>query len=367
MIDLIKSYLRASLGSGERGIKLVVVNGGVSVRSKLVCLCWVGGAQEPGFVVKFPRYPMYNHRVQAEYEALQQLQPHLPPGANHASRPILTKSIEGLLVTVETATRGRMLRAYLSEHTGAYREELENLKPFSVWLGELHLRSSKPAHSEELEKWIFEPLRSAPNELGLSETERASLTWLREKAVELCERLSLPGVFNHNDPGTPNILVDKAGCFTGIIDWESGGYGLPATDLIYFLGRYAYETRDLGRCDQLRGYREMFFPPNGPKAGAFDSGLAREWLRDYCNQVGVALEWIPVLFALCWVMHARNERNHLLSLMSEGQMLMGKPGGVTHAGEEEMANEGHFRSLLRFFLENLHDLDVGLDLPHAPR
>jgi hypothetical protein len=263
-------------------------------------------------------------------------------------------------VTVETSTRGRMLRAYLRENTSAYHEELMNLESFSAWLAELHFRSSKPASLVDLETLIFEPLRAAPDELMLSNVEKASLGRLAEKASSLCDLIPLSLVFNHNDNGTTNILVDEAGRLTGLIDWEVGGYGLPCTDLFYFLARYAYETRDLGRLGRLYGYREMFFRPTGSEPDAFSNGIASAWLVDYCRRVGVAPDWIPVLFGLSWLMHARNERNHVLGLLSDGQVIMGKPGGITQArGEGEETQQAHFRSLLRFYLENLDDFAAG--------
>ncbi|MEO6456996.1 MAG: aminoglycoside phosphotransferase family protein [Chloroflexia bacterium] len=363
MISFIKNYLRNSLGIPGGDVDIIIVSGGVSVRSKLVCLCWTGGSAEPDFVVKFARYPKYNYRVEVEYEALRQLQTYWPHGSEYIPRPLGTTSIEGLQVTVETSTRGRMLRAYLREHAFDYHDELKKFEPFSVWLAELHSLSSKPVSSQELEMLIFEPLKAATDELALSNVEQAALGLLAEKAVELCEQLPLPVVFNHNDSGTTNIMVDEVGRFTGLIDWESGGYGLPCSDLIYFLGRYAYETRDLGREGQLRGYREMFFHPKGHEPGVFGSGVAQAWLADYCRRLGIEPDWIPVLFVLCWLMHARNERNHVLGLLSEGQVLMGKPGGITQARSEgEETQQGHFRSLLRIYLENLADFEAGAGL-----
>src|SRR5215210_4672747 len=96
-----------------RGVRLAIINGGVSVRSKLVCLCWKPGAETPSLVIKVSRYPRYNSRLEVEFATLQRLREYLPEDDDHAPKPVASVEMDGLRVTVETAAHGRMLRAYL--------------------------------------------------------------------------------------------------------------------------------------------------------------------------------------------------------------------------------------------------------------
>ncbi len=180
MIGCIERYLSENwqlLGFPSpdmRGMRLAIISGGVSVQSKLVCLCWQRDAQEPFLVIKVPRYPRYNHRLEVEYETLKRLQQYLSPQDNCTPRPLASSEIDGLRFTVETASRGRLLRAYLREHPAQYREELERMKPFADWLGSLHARSCVNATPEQMQEFIFTPLTSAESEFDFSDTEKAA-------------------------------------------------------------------------------------------------------------------------------------------------------------------------------------------------
>ncbi|MGA7730441.1 MAG: aminoglycoside phosphotransferase family protein [Chloroflexia bacterium] len=334
-------------------LRWVVVNGGISIRSKLVCLVWVDGPL-PSFVVKFPRYPAYNGRLTTEYRALEQMQLYLPGRESMVPRPLLEFQMEGLTVTVETALTGKLLRSHLREHPGRHPATLRDLSEFTNWLTSTHVLSSRNATPSEFDSLVLDPFKAAQEELGLSGLETSRIRELYAQAQALSGHNSLSLVFNHNDPGTTNVLVNKRGRFAALIDWESGAWGLPVSDLVYFLARFGFETRGVGTEDPMRGFRELFFENNTASAGVLGYSLPREWLASYCQRLGVSLEWLSVLFCLTWIMHARNERNHLLGLQAEGQILHGKPAKaeITNVSSKTLQS-AHFRSQLRYYLENL--------------
>lgn len=374
MIGRIHSFLKQNwqqLGFDSpdmRGMRLAIINGGVSVRSKLVWLCWKPGAQTPFLVIKVPRYSRYNPRLEAEYATLQRLHEYLPQDDQCAPKPLASSEIDGMRVTVESASKGRLLRAYLREHPEEYSQELSRMKPFADWLAMLHARSAEAATPQQLEEFVFAPLAAAEIEFYLSGVERAGLGRLRDAARRLCASNQLPIVFNHNDCGTTNILVDEQGRLSSVIDWEGGGLGLPCLDLMDFLGRFAYETRAAGGADPLKGFREIFFLDSvsararneahsyraGRSPQPLEPSIAVRWLNDYCRQIGLATEWLPVLFGLCWIMHARKEKSDLIGLREEGQVLHGMPRTVSSTTtDDSILDKGHFRSQLRYYLENL--------------
>ena len=210
--------------SGQRWL---VMNGGIGAQSKLVCLLWADGGSQPDFVVKFARYSIYNGRLEDEYRALQTMQ-RLAPGGP-VPTPLLAFHLNDLLVTVETALPGRLLRLYLREHPRRHRQTLRGFEPLVLWLMELHRRSARPATDAEMRAFILEPLEAAVEELGdFSTQEVSSIGRLYSLAKELLIRRPLPIVFNHNDLTATNLLVGEDGALSGIIDWEFAAPRLPA-------------------------------------------------------------------------------------------------------------------------------------------
>lgn len=322
-------------------IQWIVLNGGMSKHSKLVCPCWLEDDPEPALVLKFQRDPQYNDLLDAEYRALTNVQSYLPGEQARTPLPCGSLSIEGKLVTVETTVPGRPLATYLQEHPRSQSRTLRLWESFALWLARLHVNSARPATDTEMATLLLDPLHNAGEELALSQRESESMRQLYDTALKLSQDSPLPLVYNHNDLGAPNVM-SIAGKFRGVVDWESGGFGLPGTDLIYFLGSFAQLARSEG---QLRGFKEMFFESgtsSTARGSEISPGTAQQWLEDYCRRLGISTRWLPVLFGLCWTMHARNEK---------------------HQAERQIApassrTPGYFRRCLRFYLENMERLSI---------
>ncbi|MEO5952262.1 MAG: aminoglycoside phosphotransferase family protein [Chloroflexia bacterium] len=339
-------------------VRWLVINGGITVRSKLVCFVWVEGGL-PGFVVKFPRFREYNECLAAEYRTLQKVQqyvPRVPRSQPMVPRPLMVTEADGLLVTFESSLEGILLRSYLREHPHRVLTVLGKLDPFVTWLASMHLQSARPMSLDKMFTLVLEPLTRASEIVsGVTPLEARTLDRLCTYARILAEREILLTVFNHHDLGTTNLLVGRQGNFAGLIDWESGALDLPLMDLIYFMARFAYDTRGSGPgADQLRGFREFFFGERSTSAAALPSFVARGWLAGYCEMLGLSVKWMPVLFAHTWLLHARNEHRRILELRDEGYILHGKPA-VSEALDvsQDAAQKGHFRSQLRYYLENM--------------
>jgi len=363
MLRIIETYLRNNWASFDVGplsarvpLRSLLLTSGNGAHGKIVCLWWRGADALPCLVVKFPRYPRDNDRLEAEYIALQHVHTHLPPDDTHAPRPLGSELLDGVRVTVESVGRGRMLQAYLREHPLAYADELCRLRPFAAWLTSFHARSARPATPAEIQRHVVAPLATADIALGLAAREVHGLTRLRARATRLAADTTLPLVFCHNDAGTPNVLVDQRGCFTDIIDWESGGMGPPVRDLFYFLARYAHETRGVHHGDQPRGFRELFFDELAVTDRPFGPSLVADWLGAYLRDLAVASDWLPVLFGLTWIMHATNERAPHLQRqpVAQGIPPHGKLDTMTAAQTDGTPPfGGHFRAQLRYYLENI--------------
>jgi aminoglycoside phosphotransferase (APT) family kinase protein len=304
--------LEVDVPPGGARLRWLVVNAGTAPSARLVCLCWVGSAPEPAAAAKFARHPRFNARVEREYRALENLSAYAGPGPALVPRPVGTARVGPRLVAVETALHGRPLRTLLHERRGECAVLLERWEPLLEWVNGLGARSRRPATNRDYEEMVFAPLERAGEEPWLDEAERSALLHLSERAARLASEQSLPIVFAHRDLGTPNVLAGGRGEFAGVVDWEDGGPGLPASDLFFFLGRFAYETRGAGTADELRGFREVYFGEGaGARTGALTPVTARHWLKRYCEGVGLDRRWLPVIFALTWIAAAQDERRQL--------------------------------------------------------
>jgi hypothetical protein len=80
------------------------------------------------------------------------------------------------------------------------------------------------------------------------------------------------------------------------------------------------------------------------------------WLNDYCRQIGLAPRWLAVLFGLDAIMRAHYEKSAVVELRSEAMLVHGMPRTVSATTvDDTMMDRGHFRSQLRYYLENLDD------------
>jgi hypothetical protein len=309
-----REWPRWGFGPAPDRLSALLLPGSVRPDSKLVFLYWAGAEPDPRVVVKAPRRPDENRRLIAERVALEQVARFAPAGPPRAPRGLGGYRVDGLEVLVETVAPGRALRARLREEPRRAAATVAAMGAFAAWITGLHAASARPATAEEMTMLALAPL--APGALpAATPGERAGLARLEARAAVLAARAPLPLVFNHNDAGPPNVLVDRQGAFCGVLDWESGGWGLPGADLLYFVARLAEDVIGDDRYP-ARAFCVLFF--GGVARGALPMGLARDWLAAYCRRLDVDPAWTPALLALTWIMHARNEAAQRLAAGREG-------------------------------------------------
>jgi len=301
----IEAWLRE--GSAELGLENVagqpttafhfaLLPGG-GERWRGVCLVWRGDSPKPCVVIKFARDPADNPRISNEPAALGALAGFGVAG--RVPRHLRGGTVAQRAIAAETVVPGRPLSVLLGRHRRPAKL-LSALSEFPPWMTKIAAASSRPSHRDEAESWITEPLRRASRDPALTEIERSVLDDLLEEAGRLSDRAPLPAVYTHNDPGPPNVLVDHRCRFTGLVDWEGGGWGLPISDLMYFLARLG---EDLGDIDLTPA-----IVAGPPQALELDYvSVARSSLHEMCEELGVEVRWLPVIAALAWLHHAGRE------------------------------------------------------------
>ena len=308
MLEAVRAAWPVLVGGGPppTRIEWLMQPAGTARDGKLICTTWVGDESAPAAVVKFSRTPHSDAGVHAEHHALRLVRQHVGHPTIRVPRPLGWAVIAGREVAAETPVPGGPLVAYLDERPRSVATMAPLWVPWVEWLTDVHARSSRPASRTDLEALLFDPMDHVVGELALGPVESDALHRLRDRAEELVARHPLAVVVAHHDLGPSNVFVSEAGRPTGVIDWESSGPGLPATDLLYFIGRLA-DAIASGR-HPVRGwdFRTLFLDASTTASGEA-ARTARRWLQVYCSRLGLSREWLPILFASCWIMHARNE------------------------------------------------------------
>jgi Phosphotransferase enzyme family len=277
---------------------------------KVICHAWPDDAPTPSAVLKVARGPEGDARVEAEHGALRDLAAQPGEPSIRVPRPLGAGAVEGRAVAAETPIDGRPLTAYQAEHPSSIGSLASRWDPWVDWLADLHLGSGRVSTAEDLDALLFDPLARAGGELALGEAEARALGRLARDARVLLERHPLRVGLAHHDLGPSNILVSEDGRPIGVIDWEVAGAGLPATDLLYFIGRLADGiTAARGAVDGW-SFDTLFLsagvrPATPPTTAA--GTTARRWLGRYSARTGLHEDWLPILLVACWTMHARNE------------------------------------------------------------
>jgi hypothetical protein len=237
---------------------------------------------EPTWVLKFARTPGYREPFDRDERGLRIAAAAGPAVAERAPRLLGRLEVEGLHASVETAATGEQLSALVRRAPEKARRKIEEI---AAWLVRVGVDTATPpdALADERARLTGEVLPRWA-ELGVSS--------------HLVDRLpALPGVLQHNDLGTWNIVVREGG-FTAI-DWESAHpCGLPLWDLLYFLvdalpqldGARSIDERVEAAIRLLRG------------EGA-SSPILFHWLRRAVDETGLPADAVGTLATLCWLHH----------------------------------------------------------------
>jgi hypothetical protein len=121
---------------------------------------------------------------------------------------------------------------------------------------------------------------------------------------------SVPGVLQHNDLGTWNI-VSRRDDFC-VVDWESARTsGLPLWDLWYFLAD-ALRLVDDPSEEPQQAFRRLF------RGEARLSGTLFEWTRRATSALAVPDELVGPIATLCWLHHGLSHRARVAALAASG-------------------------------------------------
>jgi aminoglycoside phosphotransferase (APT) family kinase protein len=279
--------------------------------SHVIFFVLAAGRAEPILVVKVPRLPGDNSRLDREAANLRLVQTAWAEGFASIPRVIAYEDYGGHRLLIETALRGQaMSPAVVRRHPKACVETV------LTWLMDLHHATAAGSmHAKDWHTHLVErPLERFERVFPLRAEEKCLLEHTRELISPL-HAATVPLVFEHGDLSSPNLLLHGQDSL-GVVDWElAEPQGLPAVDLFFFLTYITFAQR---RCRTQRHYRAAFHNAFfGPTA------WARPYIVRYAERMQLPPEVLKPLFVLCWSRYVAN-------IVVRLNDLHGAEGGLEH-------------------------------------
>jgi hypothetical protein len=240
----------------------------------------------PSWVLKFVRVPGYREPFDRDERGLAAARV-ADIVAARAPRLLARFRADGLEASLETAAVGRRLREILIE-PGDRKRKARLVEAMTAWIDDVARATHRPSGevNEDLERLRVDVLPRYAS-FGVE--------------VELTQRVAaLPGVLQHNDLGSWNVVVD--GDDFVVLDWESAKeVGLPLWDTVYFLAD-ALALLD-GAIDGSTRHDHTIQLFRGDLAA---SALLFRFMGRSVDALGIPPEAVGPLVALCWMHHAQS-------------------------------------------------------------
>jgi hypothetical protein len=259
--------------------------------------------RRPGAVVKVPKLPSLNPKIEHEQQALGEIRDHAGLTLrDHLPAPLGVNRWHDLAIGVESSVQGKMLLASSGNWAAPVGRKVEDLHLASAWLTRFHTQveiSRSRWGDPEVARWVASPLASYVGAFGDNRRERRLFEAVSARARELGGRF-LPLVWQHRDFSVWNVFRDDRQI--NVIDWEGARVGPPLGDLLYFVAHWG-ETAARMTTEQARldAFVARF-------AGAGDAPLRtgitseiRRVLTAYMDQLHLDRGFLPVLLVTTWV------------------------------------------------------------------
>jgi thiamine kinase-like enzyme len=257
--------------------------------------------EEPVYIVKMTRDPALNPRLENEYRALKLLEERGVGDDETLPRVAFFGHHRRLAVLGQTIVGGAPF-----ERRSSGAVDCPHARDAIGWLTHLGARTADRRAASPLQ--VAEGLETLFNRFAeIYRLDPAHRQFLEAQLVSIARsREVFPLVFQHGDPGTWNVMITPAGR-AAFLDWEAAEpQGMPLWDLFYFIRTYgAWSLRAAVSGDVTKGFAGQFLTDS-----SFRSLLVEASAR-YCEQTGVAAEFVEPLFYTCWMHRALKEATRL--------------------------------------------------------
>lgn len=246
------------------------------------------GARAPGRVVKVARVRGYRHAFDLDEAGLRMAAEAGPVTAAHTPALLARAECGGLQVAVESAAVGRPLHEILAG-PGRDADKHRLIDAIAGWILELGRESAQPGPALESERLRLRALGSGEHPL----LDVDQLGALVDRVP-----ITVPGVLQHNDLGSWNIVAGLPDRFV-VVDWESARRpGLPLWDLVYFLTDSLLRLGDARPAVTPARVLDLF------RGADPQSGVLFRWVRAAVTAHGLPPESVGTIVTLCLAHHA---------------------------------------------------------------
>ena len=265
---------------------------------KVLAVGFPARGDEPNLIVKLPREPALDARLENELRALRALEA-VPAAAGRIPRALASGNHGGLTILAESIVAGRPFR-----DAGNGARSLAALGDAIGFLVDLGRGTAVPAEPGALAvelREIIEPFTA------LYRIEPRHFHALEALVGAVADhRGTVPRVFQHGDPGIWNLLVTSSGG-AAFLDWESAElHGVPLWDLFYLLRSYVVSTGRLGGFrSRTKAYSRTFIGRSSLSPMVLDA------IDGYCRAIELPAALIYPLFVTCWMHRAVKEASRL--------------------------------------------------------
>ena len=262
---------------------------------KVLMFLYPPGDAAAQYVVKLPRHPLENGRIESEIRALTLLEARGLADEGSVPSAIFSGHHAGLALVGESMVYGAPLRSAMAGPADCALLDDAIARFTTLAVASAEHGEAPQASATKRARALFGRFadQGAP-----SADERAFLGEMVDAIADGGHRL--PTVFEHGDAGTWNLLARPEGG-VAILDWEAAEpQGMPLWDLFYFFRSYA-----MGPSPEPGADTKLFLEPStlGSRLGAA--------VADYRERVGVDPELVAPLFFTCWLHRAMKESTRL--------------------------------------------------------
>ena len=263
---------------------------------KVVAFLFESGADEPTTVVKLPRDPRFNSRVDVDHGAISRVHS-LPGHRDHVPAPRFVGDHAGRRVAAVAAVHGRQLASVQDERVAPIAGAVVD------WVARLGADTARPVAASDVAAQLA-PL--VDRFVAIYDPPESERRFLDDQLGVLADVAApIPLVMQHGNVADWNVVVGEGGHLV-LLDWEfAEDEGLPLWDLFFFLRVQAWPL--------ARGWRRVLLGRWRPRRDQFllpgDTTVAAA-VAAYRRRVDVPLEAVEPIFHLCWVDQCLNAATH---------------------------------------------------------
>jgi hypothetical protein len=317
---------------------------------KISFLIFEKGGKVPLLTAKALRFQDNNSHLEKEYNNLLYVRSISSDIIKKSvPAPLFYGDIGGCKVLLTNALHGSKINAFSLRRLIIWRGTFrKNFRAAIRWLGQFNKETAtkKILTPGEIDCFLFKPLRSVTGTFNFSAKEKAYIDGVTVSLRDLSKKEILVQC-RHGNFSPSNILVSPSNQI-GIIGWECfQPEGLALHDILFFSLVCSFAWVLGNKRGRIHEFKEKFFSIN------WFSSLFKKSISDYCRNLGIEFDLIPLYFFMMLVNMANKEYEDLCFNRMYGHMEVYEGCSKPVTGtSSEIIKDGLYLNMLRYFIAN---------------